>query len=339
MSFIKFLKEKALMILLVVFSLITIEIFFMIYSFGTFVKIYTVIIILTSLFIGLLYEYFRKKKYYDNFYNMMGKLEEKYLITEVIKKPGFIEGVILNDVLEEIDKSMHENVNKYKYMQEDYKEYIELWIHEIKTPIAASKMIIENNKNKVTKSISEELEKIENYIEQALFYARSSAVEKDYYIKKCNLKETVNESIRKNKTILIQEKAEINMHDLESIVNTDSKWIVFILNQIIQNSVKYRNKNNILNIEIYSTSSKENTTLYIKDNGIGIKEGETARVFEKGFTGTNGRLSGKKSTGIGLYLCKRLCEKLSISITISSKEGFGTEIKIGFPSNSYTKLI
>lgn len=339
MSFIKFLKEKALMILLIVFSLITIEIFFMIYSFGTFVKIYTVIIILTSLFTGLLYEYFRKKKYYDNIYNMMGKLEEKYLITEVIKKPGFIEGVILNDVLEEIDKSMHENVNKYKYMQEDYKEYIELWIHEIKTPIAASKMIIENNKNKVTKSISEELEKIENYIEQALFYARSSAVEKDYYIKKCNLKEIVNESIRKNKTILIQEKAEINMHDLESIVNTDSKWIVFILNQIIQNSVKYRNKNNILNIEIYSTSGKENTTLYIKDNGIGIKEGETARVFEKGFTGTNGRLSGKKSTGIGLYLCKRLCEKLSISITISSKEGFGTEIKIVFPSNSYTKLI
>lgn len=339
MSFIKFLKEKALMILLIVFSLITIEIFFMIYSFGTFVKIYTVIIILTSLFTGLLYEYFRKKKYYDNIYNMMGKLEEKYLITEVIKKPGFIEGVILNDVLEEIDKSMHENVNKYKYMQEDYKEYIELWIHEIKTPIATSKMIIENNKNKVTKSISEELEKIENYIEQALFYARSSAVEKDYYIKKCNLKEIVNESIRKNKTILIQEKAEINMHDLESIVNTDSKWIVFILNQVIQNSVKYRNKNNILNIEIYSTSGKENTTLYIKDNGIGIKEGETARVFEKGFTGTNGRLSGKKSTGIGLYLCKRLCEKLSISITISSKEGFGTEIKIVFPSNSYTKLI
>ena len=140
MSFIKFLKEKALMILLVVFSLITIEIFFMIYSFGTFVKIYTVIIILTSLFTGLLYEYFRKKKYYDNIYNMMGKLEEKYLITEVIKRPGFIEGVILNDVLEEIDKSMHENVNKYKYMQEDYKEYIELWIHEIKTPIAASKI-------------------------------------------------------------------------------------------------------------------------------------------------------------------------------------------------------
>lgn len=339
MSFIKFLKEKALMILLIVFSLITIEIFFMIYSFGTFVKIYTVIIILTSLFTGLLYEYFRKKKYYDNIYNIMGKLEEKYLITEVIKKPGFIEGVILNDVLEEIDKSMHENVNKYKFMQEDYKEYIELWIHEIKTPIATSKMIIENNKNKVTKSISEELEKIENYIEQALFYARSSAVEKDYYIKKCNLKEIVNESIRKNKTILIQEKAEINMHDLESIVNTDSKWIVFILNQVIQNSVKYRNKNNILNIEIYSTSGKENTTLYIKDNGIGIKEGETARVFEKGFTGTNGRLSGKKSTGIGLYLCKRLCEKLSISITISSKEGFGTEIKIVFPSNSYTKLI
>ena len=101
---------------------------------------------------------------------------------------------------------MHENVNKYKYLQEDYKEYIELWIHEVKIPIVVSKMIIENNKNKVTKSINEELEKIENYIEQALFYARSSAVEKDYYIRKCVLKDIVNDSIKKNKTSLIQGK-------------------------------------------------------------------------------------------------------------------------------------
>ena len=200
-------------------------------------------------------------------------------------------------------------------------------------------MVIENNKNLVTKSIDEELDKVEDYIEQALFYARSNTVEKDYYIKKSNLKEIVNESIKKNKSVLIQEKVEINMHDLDINVNTDSKWIVFILSQVIQNSVKYRNKDNESNLEIYSKHRKENVILYIKDNWIGIKKGEITRVFEKGFTGTNGRLSGKKSTGIGLYLCKKLCDKLGIAIELNSDYGKGTEVKIVFPNSSYTNLI
>lgn len=338
MSFFKFIKEKALTIFLIIFSLITIEIFFMAYQTSHFIKIYIPIVIITSYSIGVLYEYFKKKMYYTKVQNILDELTEKYLITEIVEPTDFIEGKILKDTLDQVNKSMHENVNKYKYLQEDYKEYIELWIHEIKTPIATSKMIIENNKNSATRSIEEELDKVENYIEQALFYARSNTVEKDYYIKKCNLKEIVNESIKKNKNVLIQEKAEINIHDLENTVNTDSKWIIFILNQIIQNSIKYKNKDVEPNIEIYSKAKKENVILYIEDNGIGIKKGEITRVFEKGFTGTNGRLSGKKSTGIGLYLCKKLCDKLGIAIELNSEEGKGTEIKIVFPNSSYTNL-
>ncbi len=170
-------------------------------------------------------------------------------------------------------------------------------------------MIIENNKNSVTKSIDEELNKVENYIEQALFYARSNTVEKDYYIKKDKLKEIVNESIKKNKNILIQEKIEINTHDLDKTVNTDSKWIVFILNQIIQNSVKYRNKEIKSTLEIYSKQGKENIILYIKDNGI------------------------------GLYLSKKLCNKLGIAIELNSKYQKETEVKIIFPNSSHTNLI
>ena len=268
---------------------------------------------------------------------MLEELDEKYLITEIIKNPNFLEGQILKNSLEQIDKSMLENVNKYKYMTEDYKEYIELWIHEIKIPIATSKMVIENNKNAITKSIDEELDKVENYIEQALFYARSNTVEKDYYIRKVVLKEIVNESIKKNKSSLIQEKISIDIHDLEIEVNTDNKWIVFILNQIIQNSIKYRKKENSV-IEIYANQGKENVILYIKDNGIGIKQGEITRVFEKGFTGTNGRLSNKKSTGIGLYLCKKLCNKLGIGIELNSVQNEGTEVKLVFPKDSYIEL-
>ena len=337
MNFKLFLREKARTILLLLFGLITIEIFLMAYNVGMFIKIYIPLIIMGLYMISIIIEYFKRKKFYNNLLNMLEELDEKYLITEIIKTPNFLEGQIFKNSLEQIDKSMLENVNKYKYMTEDYKEYIELWIHEIKIPIATSKMVIENNKNEVTKSIDEELDKVENYIEQALFYARSNTVEKDYYIRKVVLKEIINESIKKNKSSLIQEKISIDIHDLDIEVNTDNKWIVFILNQIIQNSIKYRKKENSV-IEIYANQGKENVILYIKDNGIGIKQGEITRVFEKGFTGTNGRLSNKKSTGIGLYLCKKLCNKLGIGIELNSVQNEGTEVKLVFPKDSYIEL-
>ena len=337
MNFKLFFKEKAITILLLLFGIITIEIFLMAYNVGMFIKIYIPLIIMGLYIISIIIEYFKRKKFYDNLLNMLEKLDEKYLITEIIKTPNFLEGQIFKNSLEQIDKSMLENVNKYKYMTEDYKEYIELWIHEIKIPIATSKMVIENNKNAITKSIDEELDKVENYIEQALFYARSNTVEKDYYIRKVVLKEIINESIKKNKSSLIQEKISIDIHDLDIEVNTDNKWIVFILNQIIQNSIKYRKKENSV-IEIYANQGKENVILYIKDNGIGIKQGEITRVFEKGFTGTNGRLSNKKSTGIGLYLCKKLCNKLGIGIELNSVQNEGTEVKLVFPKDSYIEL-
>lgn len=337
MDFKLFLREKASTILLLLFGLITIEIFLMAYNVGMFIKIYIPLIIIGLYMISIIIEYFKRKNFYDNLLKILEELDEKYLITEIIKTPNFLEGQIFKNSLEQIDKSMLENVNKYKYMTEDYKEYIELWIHEIKIPIATSKMVIENNKNAITKSIDEELDKVENYIEQALFYARSNTVEKDYYIRKVVFKEIVNESIKKNKSSLIQEKISIDIHDLEIEVNTDNKWIVFILNQIIQNSIKYRKKENSV-IEIYANQGKENVILYIKDNGIGIKQGEITRVFEKGFTGTNGRLSNKKSTGIGLYLCKKLCNKLGIGIELNSVQNEGTEVKLVFPKDSYIEL-
>ena len=199
-------------------------------------------------------------------------------------------------------------------------------------------MVIENNKNEVTKSIDEELDRVEDYIEQALFYARSNTVEKDYYIKKTKLKDIVNESIKKNKNVLIGEKISINVHDVDFEVSTDNKWIVFIINQLIQNSRKYKKQDKNLEIEIYAKQGKENVILYIKDNGIGIKKGEITRVFEKGFTGTNGRLSNKKSTGIGLYLCRKLCDKLGIAIELNSIQNEGTEIRLVFPKSSYIDI-
>ncbi len=338
MSFKEFLKNKFIEISLLIFGLITIEIFLMIYPIGKFLKIYIPICILSFYFISIIIEYVNKNRYYKKLFKLLYELDDKYLINEIIEKPNFIEGRVMNEILEEVNKSMIENVNKYKYSLEDYKEYIEMWIHEIKLPIATSKMIIENNKNEVTKSIDEEIDKIENYVEQALFYARSNAVEKDYYIRKTSFSEIVNEVILKNKSFMLEDKVSVNLHDLSLNVNTDSKWIVFILNQIIQNSIKYKKPNENLEIEIYANQGKENIALYLKDNGMGIKQGEVPRVFEKGFTGTNGRNINKKSTGIGLFLCKKLCDKLGILISISSEEKIGTETKLVFPNSSYIDM-
>lgn len=335
MSLKEFLKEKLLTISLLMLAVISIEILLMVYPVGSFIKIYIPSAILGLYFISISIEYFIKKDFYEKVSNTMKDLEEKYLIAELLQTPSFAEGKILKETIEQLDKSMLEHVNQYKYLTEDYKEYIELWIHEIKLPLAASKLIIENNKNVATKSIDEELDKVENYIEQALFYARSNTVEKDYYIKKCILKDIVNEVIKKNKNVLIQEKISIKMHNLEFTVNTDPKWIIFILNQLIQNSIKYKKQKENSEIEIHSKQGKEEIILYIRDNGIGIPKGEITRVFEKGFTGTNGRQLNKKSTGIGLYLCKKLCHKLGIAIELNSEQEKGTEVRLVFPKGSY----
>ncbi len=334
MNFKEYIKDKIIYILVLLFVVVTSEILLIPFNIHKFVKLYIEVVPIIMFSICFFIEYYKKNKYYNNLKNKLEDLKEKYLIAEIIETSNFCEGKILKEVLQETDKSMLENVNEYKHLSEDYKEYIELWIHEVKMPIATGKMIIENNKNEVTESIDEELDKIENYIEQALFYARSNVPEKDYYVKKQNLKDIINTAILKNKRNLLQNKVRLNLHNLDEQVYTDSKWCTFIVNQVIQNAVKYSKSNN-KEIEIFSINNKEKTTLYIKDNGIGIKKAEITRAFEKGFTGSNGRKVGQKSTGMGLYLCKKLCNKLGLRIDLNSKENIGTEIRIVFPKSSF----
>ena len=329
-----FFKDRIISIFLIIIVVATITVFLVATEVDLFIKICIPLVIIITYLIILIVEYIKKKKFYKTLEDNLANLEEKYLIAEMIEEPSFIEGKIMKEALVQINKSMIENVNKYKYAQEEYKEYIELWIHEIKTPIAASKLIAQNNKNEVTESIDEELDKIEYYVEQALYYARSNTVEKDYYITKCKLQDVINTVIKKNKKELIDNKIKINIDNIDETVYTDSKWIVFILNQIITNCIKYAKKENA-EINIEAETKKARIILKIQDNGIGIRKGEITRVFEKGFTGSNGRKDGKKSTGIGLYLCKKLCGKLGIGIELNSEENIGTEIKLVFPKNDY----
>lgn len=336
MRFFDYLKDKITTIILSVLTIVLVEAFLIIFNVNIFLKIY--IPLLFALYAGftIIYNYNRKKYFYNNLIKTLNDLDQKYLITEIVKHSNFLEGEIFLNALYEIDKSMIESINKYKISTQEFREYLELWCHEIKTPIATSKLIIENNQNKITEDILEEQEKIEKLVEQVMFYARSNTLENDYVVKKTNLEDIIQTIIKKHKKELIYKKIKIELEDINIVVNSDSKWLSFIIDQIITNSIKYSKDENPI-IKIYTKNNKNNKLLFIEDNGIGINNEEIERVFDKGFTGSNGRLK-YNSSGIGLYLCKKLCDKLNHSITLDSKINKKTIVTIVFPDNSLTKV-
>jgi len=289
--------------------------------------------IISSVFfiVGFMVNYWRKNRYIRNIDNIMDELEEKYLISEVIEKPRREEELAYFNILRRANKAMIENVTKVRTAQKSYKEYIESWVHEIKIPITSSKLLCENHQSEVTQKIEDEIEEINNFVEQALFYARLDQVSNDFMIQKVNLEDVIRNVLARNKKMMIQNKMKVEVENNDLSAYTDEKWLEFILNQIIINAINYR-KQEKSEVKIMAQENKENVRLVIQDNGIGIKKGEIDRVFDKGFTGTNGRVQ-KKSTGIGLYLCKRLCEELGMEIEAESIENEYTKIIIIIPRN------
>lgn len=333
MKSIDFFKERALFIFINIIILILTSFLLNVLKVDFYAIVFIFAINIMGILIYHIYDFFTRKKYYDDVLMNLEALDKKYIISYVINEGGFLESKILYNIINETTKSMRDDIASLKTNNKEYREYIELWVHEIKTPIASSKLIIENNKSELTKSIEEEITKVENYIEQALFYARSNALEKDYIIKDIDLKFIVNKVIRRNSKALIEKKIKIETIDLEKRIYTDSKWIEFIINQIISNSIKYVDYNKKENIiKFYTRSIGENVVLYIEDTGIGMNEKDVFKAFEKGYTGENGHRFGN-STGIGLYLCKKLTGRLGLGINIESTIGKGTKVAIVFPVN------
>lgn len=281
------------------------------------------------LFSFMIIDYIQYKKYFNTLEKVLDNLDKKYLLPEVIEESNFTLGREINNILKILSRDMHENVKHYKDMQEEYREYIEMWVHEIKTPIASSKLLIENNTNEVTRKIDTQIDKIDNFVEQVLYYSKSNDVGKDYIIKKTELSKVVKNVIKKNTRDFISKRISLQLEQIEEVIYSDTKWVEFVLNQIIVNSIKYsKGKND--KIKIISKKLPHSVVLEIEDSGVGIIERDINSVFEKGFTGENGRRFGK-STGIGLYLCKKLCDKLGLGLAIDSKVNIGTKVSIVFP--------
>jgi signal transduction histidine kinase len=208
-----------------------------------------------------------------------------------------------------------------------------MWIHEVKLPIASSTLMLHNNKPDSNKKIKEQINRIENYVEQVLYFVRSENIEKDYLIRTYNLEEIVNKVIRKNKESLLLKGISIEIGDIDKIILSDGKWLEFIINQIVSNSIKYSKTSNS-KIKFNSKTMDDFIILQIEDNGIGINEKDINKVFNKSFTGENGR-NISSSTGMGLYLVNKLCTRLSHKITIESEVDKFTKVSIYFKDNKY----
>ena len=226
---------------------------------------------------------------------------------------------IIEKLYEELEKLTQENRQK----NTDMVDYYSMWVHQIKTPIAAMNFLLDNEEVD-QKNLQQELFKIERYVEMVLTYIRLDSTSSDYVITKINLDEVVKDSVKKYATIFINKKIKLNYVSHETMVISDKKWLGFAFEQILGNSVKYSSTGGEITIETYENR------LVIEDKGIGIKEEDLPRIFEKGFTGFNGRYE-KKSSGLGLYLCKKTLDKLGHHIEISSKVGEGTRVEITFP--------
>ncbi|WP_165005516.1 sensor histidine kinase [Enterococcus sp. ZJ1668] len=247
-----------------------------------------------------------------------GHTEEEKLIEEYI-----------NQLIREHQEVMQEAISS----QQDQKDYIDSWVHEIKVPLAASELLVRSIEFDIDDQkytlLENELAKIDEYVEQVLYYARLDSFSRDYLIQEYDLKGIIQPVIRSQANYFIQKNLRYEIIGEDVSVLTDAKWVGFIFKQILSNAIKYTPDNG--QIDMIIEKGAQGVAFSIKDTGIGIPEEDVKRIFDKGFTGTNGRLSKTHSTGLGLYLARNLAEKLGIHLTVESVEGKGTTMTLFFP--------
>jgi len=246
--------------------------------------------------------------------------------------PKSAEQRICQEFMQKLYKDANEELTEFNLKSVEDLEFVTTWVHEIKTPIAASKLIIENSLNnpseKVLFSIEDEINKIEDFVQMTLFYSRAGDFAKDYMISSVSLEKIVKDCIKTEYSSITNKNLKVSMDNLALQIDTDEKWLGFIFKQILDNAVKYSPLGGT--IKIYAGRTDKESTLSIEDSGVGIKQEDIRRIFDKNFTGANGR-KFYTSTGIGLYLSQKLAQKLGHFITATSDYGYGTKIFVHFP--------
>jgi signal transduction histidine kinase len=293
------------------------------------------------LIVAGLFNWFSGRRFWEGLVEIADAPANEVLsLASNVVEPEFAEGIIVKRALDNTTHAANAMVGSLNAGQNDYREFIESWVHEIKTPLAAANLMIENYSDPRLRPLCAELDRIGSYVEQALFYARSGSVENDYLIRDVSVDSMVKEAVKSRASELIAANISVELSGLgqpSPSVPCDPKWVVFVIGQLIDNAIRYRyigqERSASISFSAHALDLKtanECVVLQIRDNGCGIPSADIGRVFEKGFTGENGR-SRKKSTGLGLYLAHVLCEKMGLSVAIESIYGSWTCVSITFP--------
>ncbi|GMK43603.1 sensor histidine kinase [Paenibacillus glycanilyticus] len=243
-------------------------------------------------------------------------------------EPLSLEAEAYRDTLEESGIAHIRSLNEVQAKQKEYYDFIISWFHEIKTPISVLRLMQQTEVD--PQSLNEELSRIEHYVDQALYYAKLDSFNQDYEMVNCDLEPLVKDVIKAHSKSFISKRIRVRLELPSTVVQSDSKWLLFIINQIITNSLQYTRDHG--EISVKAASTPEEKLLILRDNGIGIDAMDMPRIFNRGFTGLNGRTFAK-STGMGLYLAQELSRKLGHYITCESAPGSGSVFTIHFPKH------
>lgn len=299
-------------------------------------EIYYLDIILVMIYTAaFLLKYKEWKERYDSLYKC---IEEDIDISIEYIENEFIAEEIMRYIINKKDSMYSEVIDTRDEQLKDMEEYISRWVHEIKLPISALNMIIDRiDDAEISTSIKSETEKINFLVNSVMYGSRATAASEDIFIAEEKLDILVKKAIKNNAFFLIKNNMKIKMNNLDQYVYTDEKWILYVLDQLINNAIKYSKENG--EIKFYGEETDKYICLNIEDNGVGIKKEDIERVFNKGFTGSNGRNDTYKSTGMGLYFSKKILDKLGNSIEVNSVRGEYTLFKIKFHKISdYTTI-
>ena len=270
-------------------------------------------------FIGLIYICINFINYYKKHIQLYKLQNEISISLENLPSPKTLMEEDYTNLILTLNKEYKTYISKSDIAKSDMIDYYTMWVHQIKTPISAMKLLIQTSESEISSDLSSELFKIEQYVEMVLSYIRLGSNENDFVIKEYDLDNIVRQAIRKYAPLFIRKKINLDFQPTNYKVLTDEKWLVFVIEQLLSNAIKYTNKGKI---SIYPLEDKK---LVIEDTGIGISQEDIPRIFDKGFTGYNGR-TDKKATGLGLYLCKNILDKLSHKISIESEVGVKTKV-------------
>ena len=276
-----------------------------------------------------MFDFFQQRARLLELKSILDGLDHKYLFTECVSRPKGLFERRLFDLTRLASRDMTGAVSDAQASQREYREYVERWVHEIKAPLTAARLICRELDGDTRRKLTAELSQIEAHVERALFYARAENPEQDCLFRQIELEKIAVQAIENHRSLLIQNGIRVEMENMNCAVYTDEKWAVFILGQLLQNAARYRGSEPVITLSAKLLGRQ--AQLIVHDNGIGIPAHELPRVFERGFTGSNGRIRGG-STGIGLYLCRKLAVFLELELRMDSQEGAGTTVTLTFPA-------